>query len=451
MIEDLRSERKRTHPREPTPDDAEVERGNPESRRRSASRAPSAQPIEDERPTERDAKMHRDGGQEQRQGARRSWQEDRSRRPRRSKRIAPGGERMQRGGSAADDGGPASGGDRGPVHLPQARLIPGEEYGAGVIPRELPPPLQAAIDELVRGADRGRLETAAVGLTKEYRQGRATRAARTREDVLAYAAQRAPATYAAAVAVLTRVREQRPGWRPRSLLDVGAGPGTASWAAREVWPELERIVLVEAEPAMLELGRELTPTGAEWIAGELDDAHASGSFDLVLAGYVLNELPDEDLGRTANSLWTRTGDTLVVLEPGTPAGYGRVLAVRAAVLEAGGITLAPCPHDRACPLAPSDWCHFPVRLQRSESHRAVKAVGRGFEDEKYSYAVLTRAAHPRVAARIVRAPQIRTGHVLLDLCEPEGVSRITVSKRARSAYRRARKAAWGDSFEVREQ
>ncbi|MGI9111762.1 MAG: small ribosomal subunit Rsm22 family protein [Gaiellaceae bacterium] len=320
-----------------------------------------------------------------------------------------------------------------------------------MISRELPPPLRAAIDELVREADRGRLEAAAVRLTNDYRQGRATRAARTRDDALAYAAQRAPATYAAAVAVLTRVREQRPEWQPRSLLDVGAGPGTASWAAREIWPELERIVLVEAEPAMLELGRELTPAGAEWIAGELDDARASGPFDLVLAGYVLNELPDKDLKRTADSLWARTRDTLVVLEPGTPAGYRRVLTVRDAALGAAGFTLAPCPHDRACPLAPPDWCHFPVRLERSESHRAVKAVERGFEDEKYSYSALTRAPHPRAAARIVRAPQIRTGHVLLDLCEPEGVSRITVSKRDRSAYRRARKAAWGDSFELREQ
>lgn len=320
-----------------------------------------------------------------------------------------------------------------------------------MISRELPLPLQAAIDGLVRGADRRRLEAAAARLTSAYRQGRATRAARTREDVLAYAAQRAPATYAAAIAVLARVREQRPAWRPLSLLDVGAGPGTTTWAACQVWPELQRTVLVEAEPAMVELGRALSSAGAEWITGDLDHPRAAGSFDLVLAGYVLNELPDDDLERTADSLWAHTADTLVVLEPGTPAGYGRILAVRGAVLEAGGFTLAPCPHDRVCPLAPPDWCHFPVRLQRGESHRVVKAVERGFEDEKYAYAALTRASNPRAAARIIRAPQIRTGHVLLELCEPEGVSRTTVSKRDRGAYRSARKAEWGDPFEVPEQ
>nr|MBA2332142.1 methyltransferase domain-containing protein [Actinomycetota bacterium] len=239
---------------------------------------------------------------------------------------------------------------------------------------------------------------------------------------------------------------QRPDWRPRSLLDVGAGPGTSSWAARAVWPELERIVHVEAEPEMVALGRELGGTETEWIAGELDSM--TGSFDLVLAGYVLNELPDERMERVAGSLWDRAADTLVALEPGTPVGYSRILAIRAAVLRAGGFTLAPCPHDNPCPLVSPDWCHFAARLQRGESHRAVKAVSRGFEDEKFSYAALSRAPHARASARIIRPPQVRTGHVLLELCEPAGVRRETVSKRDRDAYRRARKAAWGDAFDA---
>jgi ribosomal protein RSM22 (predicted rRNA methylase) len=316
--------------------------------------------------------------------------------------------------------------------------------------RELPAPLQAAIDELVRGVERSRLEAAAVRLTAAYRKGGVARAARTREDAVAYVAQRAPATYAAAVAVLAGLREQRPGWRPRSLLDAGAGPGTAAWAARAVWPDLERIVLVEAEPEMIALGRELGLPGAEWIAGELEgaDGGLSGPFDLVLAAYVLNELPDDRLDEVARSLWGHTADALVVVEPGTPAGYARVLAVRAEALAAGGSTLAPCPHDAPCPLERPDWCHFAVRLQRGESHRAVKAVSRGFEDEKFSYAALTREPHARAVARIIRQPQVRSGHVLLDLCEPAGIRRATVSRRDREAYRRARKAAWGDAVEL---
>ena len=137
----------------------------------------------------------------------------------------------------------------------------------------------------------------------------------------AYAAQRAPATYAVAVAV--RLAEQRPG--PDAFAaDVGAGPGTASWAARAVWPGLERVVLVEAEPAMVALGRELdSDARTEWVTGELRPM--SEEFDLVLAAYVLNELTPNGLEAMARSLWTSTADTLVVLEPGTPGRSQRPL------------------------------------------------------------------------------------------------------------------------------
>jgi len=204
-------------------------------------------------------------------------------------------------------------------------------------------------------------------------------------------------------------------------------------------------VLVEAESEMIALGRRLGPGGAEWVHGQLETV--SGSFDLVLAAYVLNELRAEQLEQTATSLWARATDTLVVVEPGTPAGYARVLAVRSVALAAGGFTVAPCPHDRPCPLEAPDWCHFSARLQRGAAHRAVKAVTRGFEDEKYSYVALARTPVPRPSARIIGQPLIRPGHVLLQLSTETGIERMTISKRDREAYRRARKAGWGDALD----
>jgi ribosomal protein RSM22 (predicted rRNA methylase) len=86
-------------------------------------------------------------------------------------------------------------------------------------------------------------------------------------------------------------------------------------------------------------------------------------------------------------------------------------------------------------------------LPRGEAHRAVKAVSRGFEDEKYAYVALARAPAPRPRARIIRRPELRPGHVLLQLSTPDGIVRTTVSRRDREAYRRARKAAWGDGLD----
>jgi ribosomal protein RSM22 (predicted rRNA methylase) len=280
-------------------------------------------------------------------------------------------------------------------------------------------------------------------LSAAYRSDRPARAARSTAEVAAYLAYRAPATFAAAAFVFRHVRAQRPEWQPRSLLDAGAGPGVAAWAAVEVWPSLSELTLLEVEPAMVAAGRELLPR-ATWVAGDV--AEARGPADLVVASYVLGELRDP--AAAAAHLWWQNADTLVLIEPGTPAGYRRVLDARSAVLAAGGQTVAPCPHDLPCPLEPGDWCHFAVRLPRSKLHRRAKGVELGYEDEKLSYAALAREPVPPAEARVIRQPQRRSGHVNLVTCELDGIHARTVSRKAGALYRQARDAAWGDAIEL---
>jgi ribosomal protein RSM22 (predicted rRNA methylase) len=149
----------------------------------------------------------------------------------------------------------------------------------------------------------------------------------------------------------------------------------------------------------------------------------------------------------APQLWDQAADTIVFVEPGTPAGYRRVLGARDAVLAAGGHTVAPCPHDLPCPLPADDWCHFAARLPRSRLHRRAKGAELGWEDEKFSYAVLTREPPPTAAARIIRQPQPRSGHINLITCEPDGIHRRTISRRQGPLYKAARDARWGDAIE----
>ena len=236
---------------------------------------------------------------------------------------------------------------------------------------------------------------------------------------------------------------QRPGWQPRSLLDAGAGPGVAAWAAAATWPTLTQLTLVEIEPEMIAAGRELLPEGV-WVTGDVSVAR--GLADLVVASYVLGEL--DDCRGAALRLWEQAADTVAFVEPGTPAGYRRVLAARAAVIEAGGHTVAPCPHDRPCPLPEDDWCHFAVRLPRSRLHRRAKGVELGYEDEKLSYAVLSREPVEKAPARIIRPPQLRSGHVNLVTCEQDGIHERTVSRKEGTLYKEARSAAWGDRLNV---
>ena len=234
---------------------------------------------------------------------------------------------------------------------------------------------------------------------------------------------------------------QRPDWRPRSLLDVGAGPGVAAWAALEVWPSLTELTLIEVEPEMLAAGRELLPDAT--LGRRRRRRRHAGPADLVVASYVLGELPDPRrrgaplAAERGHAGADRAGDAR-----GLPPDPRRPDTV----IGAGGHTVAPCPHDLAARWRLDDWCHFAVRLPRSKLHRHAKGAELGYEDEKFSYAVLAREPVPRADARIIRQPQIRSGHVNLVTCERDGVHDRTISRKQGDRYREAKRAAWGDAI-----
>ena len=323
---------------------------------------------------------------------------------------------------------------------------------AGVLTAELPVALRDAVRRMLRPGTSG--VAAAAALSERYRDAGAAPGprARSREEVAAYAVTRLPATFAAVGATLAELRLRSPAFAPRSQLDLGAGLGAAVWAAAGVWPSLEQTTAVELEPAMLAAGRDLSGAGppavarSTWLRADVGRDPVQGSFDLVTIAYVLNELDPDAVSRVVERAWAATSGALAIVEPGTPAGYRLILAARERLLALGGFTVAPCPHDRPCPLGERDWCHFAVRLPRSPEHRAAKGARVGHEDEKFSYVVIGREEAGRTPARILRHPQVRGGHVRLELCAEDGLHSVVVSKRDREAFREARKASWGDGI-----
>src|ERR1700688_4860390 len=122
---------------------------------------------------------------------------------------------------------------------------------------DLPAELKAALDEKLRGVSRNDAASRAALISKTYRDGGNSAAIRSEVDALAYALARMPATYAAVTASLNALREIAPGFAPKSLLDVGAGPGTATWAATEAFSSLQILTLVDANPALRALALDL--------------------------------------------------------------------------------------------------------------------------------------------------------------------------------------------------
>ena len=316
---------------------------------------------------------------------------------------------------------------------------------------DLPAELKAALDARLQGLSRNDAAGRAASISKTYRDGGGSTAIRTEIDALAYALARMPATYAAVTASLNALREIRPGFAPASLLDVGAGPGTASWAAAEAFSSLQGFTLLDANSALRALaldlgGNSLRLRDIEYRLGEARAALAdAGPADLVVASYMIGEIGDAERSALADLMWTKTRDTLLIVEPGTPAGYGRVIALRGQLIASGAHVAAPCPHDGKCPLQAPDWCHFTQRLPRSRAHKQIKGAELPFEDEKFIYVALTRTPADQHPARVLAQPDITKVGVTAKLCTPDGLAIANVPRRAKAGYTRARRWRWGDA------
>ncbi|ODT88240.1 small ribosomal subunit Rsm22 family protein [Phenylobacterium sp. SCN 70-31] len=320
---------------------------------------------------------------------------------------------------------------------------------------ELPPGLRVALERELTGVSRRDLAGRAAATSRAYRSGRGSAGViRGRDDALAYALTRLPATFAACAAAFGEAQARAPGFAPASLLDAGCGPGGGTWAAREVWPSIARVDWLDASTPFLDLAQRLSAGTfeARITRGDLGatapSATALSAADLVLASYALAEVAPAQQLQVIDRLWDATLGLLVLAEPGTPAGYARILAARDALLARGANLLAPCAHAAPCPLAAPDWCHFAVRLPRSRDHKAAKGVDAPFEDEPYAYLV---AARPGVAggpapARVLAQPRAGKPGIDLKLCTPDGLERRFVPRRDKAAHAVARRLDWGDAL-----
>ncbi|QIG94612.1 MULTISPECIES: small ribosomal subunit Rsm22 family protein [unclassified Bradyrhizobium] len=317
---------------------------------------------------------------------------------------------------------------------------------------DLPAELRTALNAKLEGLSRNEAAGRAAAISETYRAGGGSGGTiKSESDAQAYALARMPATYAAVVASLNALTEIRSDFAPTSLLDVGAGPGTASWAAAETFPSLQDFALLDANEALRTLALDLTRKSSRLrgVRYELGQARTyvthADTADLVIASYVINEIGDAERAALTDAMWDKTRDTLLVVEPGTPAGYARIIALRARLIAAGAHVAAPCAHDGACPLVAPDWCHFSQRLQRSRAHKQVKGAELPFEDERFAYVALSRTKVAARPSRVLAQPDVGKVEIAAKLCTPEGVVVTKVPRRAKADYASARRWRWGDS------
>lgn len=169
------------------------------------------------------------------------------------------------------------------------------------------------------------------------------------------------------------------------VVDIGAGPGSASLAALLELPpspsrrfalhDRSRAALRTARALLEGVARRLDPARGAGFGGVITSVSALPTLPamprraLVLISMVLNEVgigsrggPDGAafLDRLAGRL--DPGSVAVIIEPALRAPGRSLLAVHDAAVASGDWrVLAPCTHQRSCPLlraADRSWCHF---------------------------------------------------------------------------------------------
>lgn len=313
--------------------------------------------------------------------------------------------------------------------------------------------LSSKIESLLKGNSLNSLLKEREKLTRAYRSNDCRNhisMLATDSQRLAYIASRLPATHSAVYQVLRELIKRSSGTEVLSLLDVGAGPGTALLAAVDASLPLTSATLLERDPGFIAIGKQLTEDfdGIEkkWICQDVNKEFNVSPHDLVIASYSLNELLEKDRLLLVSRLWDLTEKFLIIIEPGSKAAYDSLMKLRQSLLLKGAHLIAPCPHSNACPLSKEDWCHFSSRVERSSFHRKVKNATLNYEDEKFSYLIFSKNQFETCHSRVLRRPIKGEGFLKFQICSKDGIELKTLTKKNKPEYLYSKKIECGDEY-----
>ena len=314
---------------------------------------------------------------------------------------------------------------------------------------EVPQELKQAIEKQIEKNKISSIIENSQVISERYRKnvGDGKKMLTKQEEAIAYSISRMPSTYCAVYSVFQHILEIN-NEKLSSLLDVGAGTGSAVWAINELI-DLDKTICLEREKVMIDIGKELMENtkleNVEWKQFDILKDDIKEKSDIVVTSYMINELPDKE--SSILKLWEATEKILVIIEPGTPMGYKNIIKTREVLLKKGAKIIAPCSHQGKCELPNDDWCSFYVRVARSGVHKLSKKGELSYEDEKFSYIAFSKVQDNNGKDRILRHPQIRQGHIKIKLCTPTGIEEKTITKKDGLIYKQVKKLDAGDILE----
>lgn len=175
---------------------------------------------------------------------------------------------------------------------------------------------------------------------------------------LTYAIGRSALEYSTVQRVFNEIAQRHADFKPRSFFDFGAGVGTGTWAASQLWKRsLYEYFLVDSSREMNNLSdlilrngdpnkhlslknvyyRQFLPASSdvsdcvgvnEWFS-ESVSFYLQTKYDIVLSAYALMELPDlKTRLETLLTLWNKCDGYMVLIESGTNAGFSLINEAR---------------------------------------------------------------------------------------------------------------------------
>ena len=315
---------------------------------------------------------------------------------------------------------------------------------------DIPEGLKDSINRLLSENKVSNIIENAQTISNRYRKndGKGKRLLTNESEAVSYVISRMPATYAAVYSAFKQILANY-NEKMTSLLDVGAGTGTGTWAVNEI-ENMSQITCLEREKSMSNIGKKLMKNTAldnvQWKSYNILQDEIAEKADIVLTSYMINELPEQEREKAVLKLWQATNKLMVVIEPGTPEGFKNILNIRNLIKEQGGYIVAPCCCNGECPIKENDWCAFYARVARSSIHRQAKGGNLGYEDEKFSYIAFSKTPVEITGERILRHPQINSGFVKVKLCTAEGIQEKTYSKKDGEIYKKIKKLDAGEKI-----
>jgi len=286
----------------------------------------------------------------------------------------------------------------------------------------------------------------------------------TPSDILAYMSLRFPATYAQIYSALIQIQERLPEWYPKTVLDLGCGPGTGILAAKTMWPEITTVVGIDNEKYFLTLANELLygsklSLPVNWVHQSISnwiETNKTTQYDLIIVANVLNELPEIVIERLLAQLSLSSSGVVLMLEPGNAIGHQIIQATSQELSKKEQIV---APYIKQSFQKSDDyWIHFPQRFVRPEFQRRIRQSMRennlmasDWEETKFSYVAWGNIKIlKKFWGQSIGKADIQKGFLTLPVLTQDGVLKAKILKRHKPQYTFAKNLHWGEMIAEKE-